>query len=117
MPISEFEHRRYEKIINEFCEKQGPPAHLHDKLKWGYQVDPKKQTVVLFEIRPHFQDPELKIESPIAKAKYVKSQNVWKVYWMRANGKWFAYEPYPSARTLEEFLRVVKEDEYRCFFG
>ena len=117
MPISEFEQRRYEKIIKEFCEKQGPPAYLRDKIMWGFEVDPEQQTVVLFEIRPHFRDPELKTKSFIAKAKYVKSKKAWKVYWMRANGKWFIYEPHPSADTLEEFLGVVKADEYRCFFG
>ena len=80
MPISEFEKRRFEKNLKEFIEKKGPPAHLHDQLKWDYQIDPEKQTVVLMEIRPHFQDETIKIESPFAKAKYVKSQKVWKVY-------------------------------------
>ena len=117
MSISEFERRRYEKIMQKFCDEKGPPSHIHNKLKWGYQVDPEKQTVIFFEVRPHFQDPDLKIESSIAKAKYIKSQKIWKIYWMRASGKWVSYEPHPLAKTLEEFLDVVKEDGYGCFFG
>ncbi|TVM14219.1 hypothetical protein DPQ33_17650 [Oceanidesulfovibrio indonesiensis] len=117
MGFSEFEQRRYEKLITDFCQEQGPPPSLHDKLKWGYEVDPRKQTVELFEIRPHFMEPSQKVHSPIAKARYVKAQKNWKVYWMRGNGKWVLYEPCPSLRSLEEFLKMVKKDDYCCFFG
>ena len=117
MPISEFEQCRYDKLLQEFCQEQGPPPHLHDELKWGYEVDPKKQTVVLFEIRPFFMDPSQKVHNPFAKTRYVKAQKDWKIYWMRGNGKWGLYEPCPSLRSLEEFLKLVKEDEFGCFFG
>jgi hypothetical protein len=117
MPISEFEKHRYEKVLKDFCETEGPPKNLHDKLKWGYEVDPKKQTVELFEIRPRFMEPSTKTQTPIAKAKYIKSQNSWKVYWMRGNGKWVLYEPCPYLPSLEEFLKLVKEDAYCYFFG
>ncbi len=117
MKIREFEQHRYEKHLQDFCQEQGPPPHLHDKLKWGYGVDPKKQTVELYEIRPHFMEPSKKIQSPIAKASYVNAQKSWKVYWMRGNGKWTLYEPCPSLRSLEEFLKLVHENAYGCFFG
>ncbi|MGE4299101.1 MAG: DUF3024 domain-containing protein [Desulfovibrionaceae bacterium] len=117
MAISEFEQQRCERLLNDFCEKQGPPPHLHDKLKWGFEVDSKTQTIELFEIRPHFMEPARKIHSPIAKARFNKAQKAWKIYWMRGTGKWVGYEPCPSVRTIEEFLKVVKEDAYNCFFG
>ncbi|MGE4558326.1 MAG: DUF3024 domain-containing protein [Desulfovibrionaceae bacterium] len=62
-------------------------------------------------------DPSQKTQSPIARAKFVKAQKSWKVYWMRGNGKWVLYEPCSSVRSLEEFLKLVKEDAYCCFFG
>jgi len=31
--------------------------------------------------------------------------------------KWHFYEPVPDVSTLDEFLAVVKKDEYACFFG
>ncbi|MGE4297903.1 MAG: DUF3024 domain-containing protein [Desulfovibrionaceae bacterium] len=117
MAISEFEQHRYERLLKDFCERQGPPAHLHDKLQWGFEVDSKKQAVELFEIRSHFADPAQKVHSPIAKTRYVKAQNAWKVYWMRGTGKWVGYEPCPSVRTIEDFLNLVKDDAYCCFFG
>ena len=117
MAISEFEFHRYEKILQEFCKTQGPPPEIHDKLKCGFTVDPKNQSVILFEIRPQFMEPSKKIEMPIAKARYIKTQKTWKNYWMRGNGKWLLYEPCPETNTLEEFLKLVKEDAYNCFFG
>lgn len=117
MAISEFEEIRYTKLLKDFCEKQGPPKHLHAQLKWGFSVNADNQTVELFEIRPHFMEPSRKIQSPIAKAKHIKAQKNWKVYWMRGNGSWVLYEPRPIVRTLEEFLKLVKEDANCCFFG
>ncbi|MGH8716972.1 MAG: DUF3024 domain-containing protein [Burkholderiales bacterium] len=30
---------------------------------------------------------------PVAKATYVKAQDVWKVFWQRADLKWHRYDP------------------------
>ena len=57
------------------------------------------------------------IEGMIAKAAYAKKSKTRKVYWMRGNMKWTLYEPCPEVQTAEEFLRVVKEDAWNCFFG
>jgi hypothetical protein len=57
------------------------------------------------------------MENPIAKATYVKSTALWKVYWQRADLKWHSYEPTPQVGSIEKFLAVVDEDRYACFFG
>lgn len=117
MPISEFEHARVERLLSRFCEEQGPPVHIRDQLRWGFRVDPDLQTVELFEVRPHFRLENKSVELPVAKASWVKKTKTWKLYWMRGNLKWTRYEPCPEAKTIEEVLRVVKEDAYCCFFG
>jgi len=117
MPISEFEHARAEKLLAKFCEEQGPPAHVRDQLRWGFRVDPELQTVELFEVRPHFRLEGQIVESRVAKAAYVTKSKMWRVYWMRGNLKWTRYEPRPEVKTIEEVLRVVKEDAHCCFFG
>ena len=58
-----------------------------------------------------------KIEESVAKATYVKSRNIWKIFWQRADLKWHRYQPDPEVKTLEEFLYVVERDEYCCFYG
>lgn len=44
-------------------------------------------------------------------------QSIRKVCWLRADLKWHRYAPVPEVGTLEEFLAVVEEDEYGCFWG
>ena len=57
------------------------------------------------------------MELPVAKATFVKTQNCWKVYWQRADLKWYAYEPVPKVKQLREFLKLVSDDQHACFFG
>lgn len=57
------------------------------------------------------------MESPVAKATYVKAQKIWKVYWQRADLKWHRYDPDPEVKKIEEFLVVVEKDEFGCFYG
>ena len=115
MAFSEFETRRCEKALKEYVDKHRPPAHLRSKVDLSYRVT--GQSVEVFEVRPLWNNPTKIIEESVAKATYVKSQKLWKVYWQRADLKWHRYEPYPEATTLEEFLSVVEQDEYACFYG
>jgi len=115
MAFSEFEIKKYEKIVGAYVESHRPPPHIRDKLDIGFRV--QGQSVEIFEIRPGWQDPKKKIEEAVAKATYVKRQLLWKVYWQRADLKWHLYEPNPEVATLEEFLQVVEADEHACFFG
>ena len=115
MAISEFEIKKIEKEVGAFVEKRRPPPHIRDELDLGYRV--KGQSVEIYEIRPRWRQPGEKIEEPVAKATYVKSQRVWKVYWQRADLKWHRYDPNPVVESLQEFLSLVDHDEYACFFG
>lgn len=105
------------EIINTlevFLDRRRPPAHIRHQVDISYKIE--NQSIIIFEIRPHWQKKE-EIESPVAKTTLVKSQNIWKVYWMRSDLKWHGYEPKPFVETIEEFLAVVDEDSYGCFWG
>jgi hypothetical protein len=58
-----------------------------------------------------------KIETPIAKTTWVKTKQVWKIFWMRADLIWYSYTPVPEVKNLSEFTRIVDEDKYHCFRG
>ncbi|MBT4971396.1 MAG: DUF3024 domain-containing protein, partial [Thiotrichales bacterium] len=45
----------------------------------------------MFEIRPQYSKPNVKIEISVAKATYVKSREVWSIYWMMSDLKWHRY--------------------------
>lgn len=115
MAISEFEIKRCEKQLNNFLGQHRPPIHIRDQLDIGYKI--QNQSVVLFEIRPNFRSPIEKLEIPIAKATYVKTKKLWKIYWHKSDFKWYQYKPVTTVMHLEYFLDVVALDEYGCFFS
>ena len=115
MALSEFETKRIEKAVSSFIERRRPPAHIRSELDLGFRVS--GQSVEIFEVRPVWKEPSKKMEHPVAKATYVKSRAVWKVYWMRADLKWHSYPPAPAVGTVEKFLSLVAEDKHACFFG
>ena len=115
MAISEFEIKRYEKIVGQYIENRRPAPHIRNQVDLAFRIE--KQSVIIFEIREVWNDPSRKIESPIAKATYVKKTKSWKLYWQRADLKWHRYEPTAETQTIEECLAVVEEDEFGCFWG
>lgn len=104
-----------DKIIQNFIEERRPPVELRDRLDLHYTFE--NQVVEIFEIRPFWNDPSKKDINPIAKSRFIKSKNVWKIYWLRGNGKWNIYKPHEEAKDLSEFLEVVDIDQFACFWG
>jgi len=115
MAISKFEKKRYEKIVGQYIEGRRPPEHIRNQVDLAFRID--GQSVIIFETREIWDQPGKKVESPIAKATYVKKTNSWKIYWQRADLKWHRYEPTPETKKIEEFLAVIENDEYQCFWG
>jgi hypothetical protein len=115
MSISEFEIKRYEKIVRQYIDPRRPPLNIRSEADLGFRIE--KQSVVIFETRSLGSQPDKKVEIPIAKATYVKKTNSWKIYWQRSDLKWHRYEPTPDTKTIEEFLAIIEQDEYGCFWG
>ncbi len=69
---------------------------------------------VIFHTGPHATRT---IEHAIAKATHQRSKRMWKLYWQRADLKWHGYQPVREVQPLEQFVAVVDEDAYGCFFG
>ncbi len=85
------------EVMENFIEQGRPPEDIRDKLDLSYRIE--NQSIILYEIRPLHLYPEKIIHSDFAKTTYVKSKDVWKVYWLRGNLKWHLYEP-PTVRHL-----------------
>jgi hypothetical protein len=115
MALSDLERKRCERDLGQFMERRRPPPAIRSKLDLGYQLE--GHSIELFEIRPDWQDPTRTMRRPFAKTTYVRSQNLWKIFWMRRDLKWHGYEPTPVVRSFEAFLNVVDRDEFCCFFG
>ena len=115
MGFSEFEVKRFEKLLQAFCDRHGPGPEIRAKLRWEFRIDGR--SVELLETRPVWNDPSQTLSTGFAKATYVMSRRDWKVSWLRADLKWHGYGPCPRVKTLEEFLALVDADEECCFKG
>jgi hypothetical protein len=115
MAISEFEIKRCEKELEKFLAQYRPPPSVRSEVDLAYRIE--NQSVEIFEIRPHWKNPEQKTETPVAKTTYVKRQSHWKIFWLRSDSAWHSYDPVPTVKYFEEFISVVGEDANCCFFG
>jgi len=114
--LSEFETRRYERIISEYVEKRRPPPHIRPELDIGFRV--RNQSIELFEIRPVWRgEPGEPMEHPIAKATFIKTRGIWRIFWQRADLKWHSYDPVPEVASLDDFIEIIDADPYECFYG
>ncbi|MFA7686876.1 MAG: DUF3024 domain-containing protein [Moheibacter sp.] len=104
------------ELLKNFVEKLRPQdEEIRKKLDMGYSWD--GSMVLLYEIRPQWDNPKNILHHNFAKIRFYKSRGEWNLYWPRAGGKWEAYEPYPVAKHLQKLLDVIEEDKHHCFFG
>ena len=115
MALSDLEKKRVERALSDFMKKRRPPPEIRKQVDFGYQIS--GQSVELFEIRPQWDNPEVMLHHPFAKATYVRPRNVWKVFWMMADLKWHAYPPVKEVGQIEQFFAIVDEDANCCFSG
>ncbi len=102
-------------IEQRFWSHHRPPLNLRDKIREGQRIS--GQAVELFFVRPVFNMPGQFVEEPIAKVKFVRSRNVWQLFWKRADNKWHRYSPHPEMKALAVALDVIQADSHGCFFG
>jgi len=114
MAFSELELKRIDQAVGEFCRKRSPP-HLKDKLRLEYCV--KGHDVVIFERRPRWDNKSEWTETPIAKIKFIRSADKWRLYWMRADMKWHEYPGLSSSNRLADLVQEIDADPLACSFG
>ena len=103
------------EAMENFIARIRPPEHIRPELDLGYKIE--NQSILVFEIRPQWDKPQVIRESPVAKTTFVKAKNHWKVFWMRADLNWHSYSPKPTVKTVKEFTKLVSEDKHHCFWG
>ena len=115
MAFDDLETKRIERALDAFLAKWRPPPHIRPDLDIGYRIT--RHSVEILEIRPQWDNRSIIRQYPIAKATYVRTQDHWRIFWMRASLKWQGYEPMPTAATVIDFLTAVDADEYACSWG
>lgn len=113
MALTELEVLRTGKAMNAFVQRKRPPEHIRDQLDLLWTLE--GQSVYLLE--DHRLMDGQRHQRPFAKATYVRTQKIWKIYWQRTDLKWHSYEPVPTVKTIDAFCAAVEEDPYGCFWG
>lgn len=114
MAFSEKELKRIDDEIGSLCKRRAP-ADLQDKIRLRYAIT--KHDVLIQELRPDWRNPSEWIECDIAKLRYVRAADEWLLYWKRASGKWWLYEPHSPSKTLSTMVNEIDIDWDGCFFG
>lgn len=114
MAFNELDLKRIDKLVGGFCRRRTRPEHAHE-LRFDYRLE--GQSVVLYEERPDWRDPNQLMQSPFAKLRYVRTTGLWTLYWMRADLKWHAYRPAPPSADLAALMDIIGEDAYCAFFS
>lgn len=116
MAFTENEIAEYATDIEKyFWVHRRPPFHLRDQIREEQRF--ADQAIELFFVRPVFRLPGQWVEEPIARIKFIRSRNVWQIFWKRADNRWHRYPSKPEARLLSTALKVIHEDPHHCFFG
>ncbi len=103
------------EIMENYIVKVRPSKGIRMQLDIGYKIE--GQSVVLVEVRPVWNNQSKLREYGYAKATFIKSKNVWRIFWMLANQHWECYKALPEVVTLREFLEIVEDDKMHCFKG
>ena len=115
MAFSNDELGEIDAIVGHWCLSRVKPE-LKSKIDYDYEID--DQAVTLLEVRPAWRGaPGEKTRLPVAKFKYFKTSELWKIYWMRRTGKWQLYKPDGLHYELDDALVAVERDDFGCFFG
>ena len=89
------------------------PERVADKIK--NVAEKVRGGYVLVETRPRWDgSPGPWTKLAVAKIIFHRPSQSWRVYWMRASGRWWFYGQY---KTLNNVLKTIKEDKHGCFWG
>lgn len=116
MALDEVQRKRVEKAAQALLARRRPPVELRAEVDVGWRL--KGHSVEIFTVRPAFRGgPGEMLEIPVAKATWIATQTLWKIYWMRGDLRWHGYIEKPSVRHVEAFFDLVDQDPLGCFWG
>ena len=80
----------------------------------GYKFN--NQSIEFFETHPSSDHERGFFNLHTAKISYVRTQDVWKIYWKRGSLKWQGYLRCPETKKFNEALFFVNEDIDQVFW-
>ena len=115
MAFSAAQVKQVELASTAYLSIHRPPPKIRPQL--DYEIGVEGQSVIIYEVSPDWKDNTIMRRRGVAKTTYVKTKDVWKIFWQRQDLKWHSYSPMPTVKKIDTFFAVVGEDEHCCFFG
>jgi hypothetical protein len=109
------QHVEVIEVMENYLERIRPGEEIRKQLDFGYRIE--GQSVYIFEIRPSLDNPGRMNERQIAKATWVNRRSTWKIFWYGESLKWEIYDHCPGVAMISQFVHLVEEDHYGCFWG
>ncbi len=103
------------KQAEDFIDSIRPPEDIREQLDVGYTFE--NNTLEIFEIRPRWDKQDEKVHTPVVKTQFVKTREVWVIYWMGKGGKWEKYPPKPEVDSIRDVFETLKNDHSGHFWG
>ena len=113
MPIPEFELRRVEKLLGEYCEQRVPPNVRHEVMLRFITCG---DLVTLYEERPYHLDKARTTRTGIAQFEYDTKLAGWRLY-CHARGQWRPFNLVKGVHRFEDLLGEVNADTIGIFWG
>ena len=97
-----------------YCDNKVPKA-IRDKLALSYKIE--RNSIILYEIRPHYQYKNRKMECHIAKIKFLPIKREWQLYYQDRNSKWHKYWNYAPKKRISTIIKEIDRDPTCIFWG
>ena len=110
--LEEAQRAEAERLLIPLCHVE---PHAGDRLRIAFRFD--GPAVILFESRPRFQKPLEWGTQDVAKFRYVKQHDVWRLFCQHSDLRWHTYEALPEANSLAQLVLEVEDDQYGIFWG
>jgi hypothetical protein len=78
MAFNDIELQRHKQALDRFLELHRPPPEQRGQIDIGYRI--AGRSVEIFEVRPGWVDKTTTMETPAAKAAFVRKTNRWRVF-------------------------------------
>lgn len=114
MALPELTKKNVEKTLLAYCEAR-VPKHVRHKVRLDFSN--KGNAVVMFEVRPVYNDPSQFTEGPVAQFKFIAVQKKWVLYWKDRNLKWHIYDGVSPTPNFDKLLAEVDKDPTGIFWG
>ncbi len=115
MAFSGLELARIRATVGALVDRRQAPLELQDKVRLELEIDGHR--VRIWEVRLAWRDPTSIVRIGVAQFTYTRSRDQWKLYWMRADGKWHAWDPAENTGHLDRLVQVVDQDRRGGFWG